>query len=133
VHQALAPLARDLERELAESRTHVTRLQFALDFWMPSIASEESSDGERAAQDAILQLGLDKDASDCYGDRLCAEIEALRKDKERLDSGVMVYTTFDEFGERIKVESRGNDLRAMIDEGIARRDRDTALASKEGA
>jgi hypothetical protein len=45
----------------------------------------------------------------------------------------MVYTTFDEFGERIKVETRGNDLRSMIDEGIALRNRDAALASKEGA
>jgi len=56
----------------------------------------------------------------------------LEKDKERLDSGVMVYTTFDEFGKRIKVESRGNDLCSMIDEGIALRNRDAALASKEG-
>jgi hypothetical protein len=106
-----------LERELAELQVHVTSLQTALDFWMPSIASEESPDGERAAQDAILVLGLDKVASDCYGDRICTEIEALRKDKERLDSGVMVYITFDVFGERVKVESRENDSRATIDKG----------------
>lgn len=55
----------------------------------------------------------------------------LLADKARLDSGVIVTSESNEFGETYKCERRGNDLRAMIDEGmrLAARDR----AAKEGA
>lgn len=52
------------------------------------------------------------------------ENEALRKDKERLDSGRIVYVGWDDFGDRYEIDSRGNDLRAMIDKA-------TAIAAKE--
>jgi hypothetical protein len=49
---------------------------------------------------------------------LVAEVRELRKDKARLDSGRIIRTEYDEFGDRIGVDSRGNDLRKMIDEAL---------------
>jgi hypothetical protein len=51
---------------------------------------------------------------------LVAEVRALREDKARLDSGVIMRTEWSDWNNReIKVHSRGNDLRAMIDEARA--------------
>jgi len=50
---------------------------------------------------------------------LVGEVRALRKDKERLDSGCIMTSERDEFGESYKCERRGNDLRKMIDEAMA--------------
>ncbi|MOA09773.1 hypothetical protein D3C78_1296270 [compost metagenome] len=47
-----------------------------------------------------------------------AEIEALRKDKDRLDSGCIMTHERDEFGQAYKSERRGLDLRAAIDDAI---------------
>lgn len=52
---------------------------------------------------------------------LIAEVRALRKDRERLDSGCIMTHERNEFGEEYKCERRGNDLRKMIDEAIAAR------------
>lgn len=54
---------------------------------------------------------------------LIAEVRELRKDKARLDSGVIMTHERDEFGDEYTCERHGNDLRAMID---------AALAQKEG-
>ncbi|MGF6837039.1 hypothetical protein QF001_000906 [Paraburkholderia youngii] len=51
---------------------------------------------------------------------LIAEVRALREDKERLDSGCIITTDYDEFGDKTKTERRGNNLRQMIDEAMAR-------------
>lgn len=59
------------------------RLQVALSFWMPAIASEASADGERCANDAMLLMGLDDAGSDCWGDRVLAERDALLEDAGR--------------------------------------------------
>jgi hypothetical protein len=62
---------------------------------------------------------------------LSAVDAGLLADKARLDSGVIVTSERNEFGETYQCERRGNDLRAMIDEGmrLAARDR----AATEGA
>jgi hypothetical protein len=46
------------------------------------------------------------------------ELCELRKDKERLDSGVIMTRERDEFGDEYKCERRDNDLRKMIDEAM---------------
>ena len=51
-------------------------------------------------------------------DQLRAEVEALRKDKERLDSGCIMTHERDDFGLAYKSERRGLDLRAAIDDAI---------------
>lgn len=53
---------------------------------------------------------------------LIAEVRALRKDKERLDSGCIVHTGWDDWGDTYKIDSRSNDLRKMIDEAMAKGD-----------
>jgi hypothetical protein len=53
---------------------------------------------------------------------LIAEVRELRKDKARLDSGRIIRTEYDEFGDRIRVDSRGNDLRKMIDVAMEKSD-----------
>ncbi|MFM0324807.1 hypothetical protein [Caballeronia glebae] len=56
-----------------------------------------------------------------------AELAALReriagmeKDAQRLDSGCIVTTDYDEFGDQYMTERRGYDLRAAIDAAIAK-------------
>ena len=49
---------------------------------------------------------------------LIAEVRALRKDKARLDSGCIMRTDWDDYGDTVKIDSRGNNLRQMIDEAM---------------
>lgn len=51
---------------------------------------------------------------------LIAELRELRKDKARLDSGCIMRSDWDDFGDTINIESRGNDLRRQIDEAMAK-------------
>jgi hypothetical protein len=51
---------------------------------------------------------------------LIAEVRALRKDKERLDSGRIMLRGWDDFVGDHKIDSRGNNLRQMIDEAVAK-------------
>lgn len=53
-----------------------------------------------------------------------AERDALLKDKARLDSGVIMTSERDEFGEEYTCERRGLDLRAMIDAAMQAQERD---------
>lgn len=48
------------------------------------------------------------------------ELEALRRDAARLDSGCIMTHERDEFGMEYKCERRGVDLRAAIDEAMAK-------------
>jgi hypothetical protein len=57
---------------------------------------------------------------------LVAEVRRLREDKARLDSGCIMRTDWDDWGDTIKIESRGNDLRKMIDEAMASADKEKA-------
>jgi hypothetical protein len=47
------------------------------------------------------------------------KVAELRKDKERLDSGRIMLSGWDDFGDRYKIDSCGNNLRQMIDEAMA--------------
>ena len=58
--------------------------------------------------------------------RLCIQIEQLLQDKVRLDSGCIVTNDRNEFGESYQTERRGVNLRASIDDAIARHARDMA-------
>lgn len=51
---------------------------------------------------------------------LRAEIETLRADQARLDSGMIMTFDRDEFGETHQTERHGMNLRAAIDEAIGR-------------
>lgn len=57
---------------------------------------------------------------------LIAEVRGLREDKARLDSGRIMLRGWDDFVGEHKIDSRGNDLRKMIDEAME-------LAAKEKA
>lgn len=57
-------------------------------------------------------------------DALIAEVRTLREDKARLDSGCIMINGRDSWGEDCKIDSRGNDLRKMIDEAMASRAKD---------
>ncbi|RRV29638.1 hypothetical protein EGJ23_01495 [Pseudomonas sp. o96-267] len=57
---------------------------------------------------------------------LRAQIEQLQQDKARLDSGCIVTNDRNEFGESYQTERRGMNLRASIDDAIARHARDMA-------
>jgi hypothetical protein len=57
---------------------------------------------------------------------LVAEVRRLREDKARLDSGCIMRTDWDDCGDTIKIESRGNNLRQMIDEAMAVADKEKA-------
>lgn len=48
-----------------------------------------------------------------------AELDALRKDAERLDSGMIITSERDEFGEDYSCHRRGINLRDAIDAAIA--------------
>lgn len=51
---------------------------------------------------------------------VAAEVEALRKDKARLDSGCIMTSERDEFGTEYQCERRGLDLRERIDAAMAK-------------
>jgi hypothetical protein len=54
-------------------------------------------------------------------DRIDAErMQALEADKARLDSGCIMTTDYDDFGDRTVTERRGLNLRAAIDAAIAK-------------
>ncbi|MFY1021160.1 hypothetical protein [Ectopseudomonas khazarica] len=57
---------------------------------------------------------------------LRAQVEQLLQDKARLDSGCIVTNDRNEFGESYQTERRGMNLRASIDDAIARHARDMA-------
>ncbi|MFI8981472.1 hypothetical protein [Ectopseudomonas khazarica] len=57
---------------------------------------------------------------------LRAQVEQLQQDKARLDSGCIVTNDRNEFGESYQTERRGMNLRASIDDAIARHARDMA-------
>ncbi|MFI8608527.1 hypothetical protein ACIGFL_09405 [Pseudomonas sp. NPDC077649] len=59
---------------------------------------------------------------------LRAQVEQLLQDKARLDSGCIVTNDRDEFGRDYQTERRGVNLRASIDDAMARRARDIADA-----
>ena len=58
----------------------IRELQEALFFWMPSIAGQDGPDGERAENDSMLLMGWNGgNETGCYGDRMLATIDALKK------------------------------------------------------
>jgi len=89
LYQAMTPVVvLELLDEIQSERDHITRLQVALAFWMPSIAGEDSPDGARAAQDAMLLYGLDKDEEpDRYGNRARDQLATVLADKVFLTIG----------------------------------------------
>ena len=66
------------------------------------------------------------DAHDATVAMLRAQIADLTKDKQRLDSGRIVTLERDEFGHSYTCERRGLNLRAAIDDAMARALKDAA-------
>jgi hypothetical protein len=66
------------------------------------------------------EIGRENGAAQLELASLRAEVEALRADKARLDSGMIMTWDRDQFGETHQTERRGMSLRAAIDEAISR-------------
>jgi hypothetical protein len=74
--------AEALRSELEAERSHVTRLQGALAFWMPGVSEEiETELNGRAGDDACLLAGFDGDVPEVsWGDAIRSELEALKRE-----------------------------------------------------
>jgi hypothetical protein len=89
----------------------------------PSPGKAEAERGHHAALQRIgTALGL-MPGTDLH--RACVPaIQVLLKDRARLDSGVIMTSERDEFGEEYTCERRGLGLRAMIDAAMQAQERD---------
>lgn len=75
----------------------------------------------REREDALSRLLERHNALALNAAKLQAEVEALRRDAERLDSKRILVHSRDEFGEPVSVLHTGIDLRAAIDAARAQK------------
>lgn len=55
-------LASDVDARIAELEAEITRLQIALNFWLPGVPADDPEIADRAGDDAMLLAGLDTPA-----------------------------------------------------------------------